>query len=92
MKDILPQYHLNVGFGIVVYNRFDWLQKWIPVLQNGNVNDFGTNAQTVFDKRRNPKRVFMMVEFGKHFHFDLLRVNGFRQIEAVNQNIYLLPS
>ena len=54
-----------------------------PVLENGNVNGFGTNAQTVFHKRRNPKRVFMVVEFGKNLHFDLLRGNGFRQIGAV---------
>ena len=60
---------------------------WKPVLENGNVNGFGTNAQIVFDKRRNPKRVFMVVEFGKHVHFDLLRVNRFRRIEAVYQNI-----
>ena len=52
------------------------------VLENGNVNGFGTNAQTVFHKRRNAKRVFMVVEFGKNIHFDLLR-----RIEAVYQNI-----
>ena len=39
-----------------------------PVLENGNVNCLGTNAQTVFDKRRNPKQVFMVVEIGKHVH------------------------
>ena len=60
---------------------------WKPVSENGNVNGFGTNAQTVFHKRRNPKRIFMVVEFGKNIHFDLLRGNGFRRIEAVYQNI-----
>ena len=85
LKDILPQYHLNVR--VVVDKRFIWLQMWKPVLEIGNVNGFGTNAQTVFDKRPNPKRVFKVVEFGKHVYFDLLRGNGFRRIEAVYQNI-----
>ena len=67
MKDIL-RYHLNGG--VIVDNKFNWLQMWKPALENGNVNGFGTNAQTVFDKRRNPKRVFVVVEFGKHVHSD----------------------
>ena len=71
MKDILPQYHLNVG--VVVDKSFNWLQMWKPVLENRNVNGFGTNAQTVFEKRRNPKKLLMVVEFGKHVHFALLR-------------------
>ena len=78
MKEILPQYHLNIG--VVVDNRFNWLK-------NGNLNDFRTNAQTVFDKRPNPKLVYLVVDFGKHVYFDLLRGNGFRRIEAVYQNI-----
>ena len=85
MKDILHQYHLNVG--VVLDNRFNWLQMWKSALENGIVNGFGNNAQTVFDKGRNPKRVFMVVKFGKHVYFDLLRGNGFRRIEAVYENI-----
>ena len=85
MKDILPQHHLTVR--VVVDKRFDWLQMWKPVLENGKINGFGTNAQTDFDKRRNPKRVFMVVEFAKHVQFDLLRGNGFRRIQAVYLNI-----
>ena len=81
MKNILSQTHLNVG--LVVDNRFNWLQMWKHVLENSNVNSFETNAQTVFHKWRTPKRVFMVVEFGKHIHFDFLRGNGFRRIEAV---------
>ena len=60
---------------------------WKPALENGNVNGFGTNAQTVYHKRRNPKRVFMVVGFDKHVHFGLLRGNGFRRNEAIYQNL-----
>ena len=85
MKDILPQYHLLVG--VFVDNGFNWLQISKPVKLYWNFNGFGTNTQTVFDKRRIPKQLFMVVEFGKHVYFDLLRGNGFRRIEAIYQNI-----
>ena len=69
-------------------NTFSILKEWVQsVLENGNVDGFGTNAQTDFHKRSNPKRVFYVVKFGKNIHFDLLRWNGFRRIEAVYQNI-----
>ena len=57
-----------------------------------NVNVYGTNAQTNFDKRRNPKRVLMVVKFRNYFHFRLLPGNRFRRIEAVYQYIQILPS
>ena len=43
------------------------MQMWKHVLQDGNFNGFGTNAQTVFDKGRNLERIFMVVDLTNKF-------------------------